>query len=176
MSQHKFNASVYDLPNTLVTRDKSGSTWLSGILLKGADYFSKNVDPNLTKHGYLYFYSSDLDKYALLKNINDPNKVTDDFHLSLDIAKNSNHNGNFSIRNVDNSDKNNEVLTLFTVKNGQVGINTDSPVDNFHVNSTSTFSNDVKINGDLKINGKIVYSPCLLNLKQTDLVNVEILE
>ena len=167
------SASVYAIPNTIVSRDKYSSTWLSGIILKGVNYLAKNVDRNLTKNGYLYFYSHNCNKYAMLKNIYPDDN---DIHLSFDIGK-TKTDGKFSIRNIDNTVSPNVAKTLFTIINGKVAIGTDTPLDDFYVKGDSTFADDVNVFGDLKINGKLIYSPVIIgNPEQTDVVNFGIME
>ncbi len=167
------SASVFAVPNSLVARDKFSSTWLSGIILKGANYLTSNVDRNLTKNGYLYFYSSDVNKYAMLKNIYEDDN---DIHLSFDIGKAKN-DGKFSIRNIDNTVTPNVARTLFTIINGKVAIGTDTPLDDFYVKGGTTFADDVNIFGDLRVSGKIIYTPTILgNPEQTDVVNFEMME
>jgi hypothetical protein len=149
------SASVFAVPNSLVARDRFSSTWINGIIMKGANYVASNINRDLTKNGYLYFYSTDVNKFAMLRNIS---SVPNDIHVSFDIGK-SKTDGKFSIRNLDNTVTPNVAKTLFTVTNGKVAIGTDTPLDDFHVKGNSRFEDDVNVFGDLKINGRIIYTP-----------------
>ena len=141
---HQNKSSVYDIPNTLVARDNKGSTWLSGVILKGADYLSKNVDPKLTKEGYLYFYSNDTKQYALLKNLGE----NDNLHISLDLK--TEDDGKFSIRTI--SKDGTKANSLFSVEGDRVLVNNDLDV----VGSAT-------ISQNLNVNGSLYYSKTILN-------------
>ena len=44
------SASVFAVPNSLVARDRFSSTWINGIIMKGANYVASNINRDLTKN------------------------------------------------------------------------------------------------------------------------------
>lgn len=163
------NATSSNKPNTIVLRDSDGSTRLSSIILKGANYVKKNVSPELLTNGYLYMTNTAYNSYAMFRNI--ASESSTHLHLSLDIGNNSNNdcgdssehsdsstshhhhhsnnrlNKSFSIRTIDSS---NIVRTNISIVNNKVGINTDAPREMLDVCGNTNISGGLNIGGTIR--------------------------
>ena len=128
------SATSSNRPNTIVLRDSDGASRLSSVILKGADYTHKHVNPLLLSDGYIYLTNKEYRDYALFRNID----LSDNLQLSLDIGQN-NHRGNFSIRTIEC----NNPTTNISVRNNKIGINTDNPLE------------ILDVSGNLRISGSI---------------------
>lgn len=163
------NATSSNKPNTIVLRDSDGSTRLSSIILKGANYVKKNVSPELLTNGYLYMTNTAYNSYAMFRNI--ASESSTQLHLSLDIGNNSCNDGSehsehssisdhhshghghgrlnksFSIRSIDSS---NIIHTNMSIVNNKVGINTDTPCEMLDVCGNTNISGGLKIGGTIR--------------------------
>jgi len=109
----------------------------TSAILKGTTFCINN---NNYKNSYLYLRSNDKTNFALLRNI-DESKL---MNLSLNFNKSD------SKFNIQFDDK-----IVLNVENNKVGINTATPSTNLDVVGSGMFSENLSVNGDLNILGKL---------------------
>ena len=109
----------------------------SSAILKGTTF---SINNNNYKNSYLYLRSNDKSNFALLRNI-DESKL---MNLSLNFNKSD------SKFNIQYADK-----IVLNVQNNKVGINTANPATNLDVVGSGMFSENLMVNGNLNILGKL---------------------
>jgi len=109
----------------------------TSAILKGTTFCINN---NNYKNSYLYLRSNDKSNFALLRNL-DESKL---MNLSLNFNK---LDSKFNIQYADK--------IVLNVQNNKVGINTANPATNLDVVGSGMFSENLMVNGNLNIVGKL---------------------